>query len=64
MLASVEGPGDHDTLPTVLDLQLKKISRLVADDAAVGKEFPDLVSLFQADVQRLQTHAATLTITC
>ena len=63
VLASVEGPGDHDTLPTVLDLQLKKISRLVADDAAVGKEFPDLVSLFQADVQRLQTHAATLTIT-
>ena len=41
VLASVEGPGDHDTLPSVLDLQLKKIARLVADDATIGKEFPD-----------------------
>jgi pimeloyl-ACP methyl ester carboxylesterase len=62
VLAGVEGPGDHDTLSSVLDLQLKKISRLVADDATVGKDFPDLVSLFQADVQKLQAHPATLTV--
>jgi pimeloyl-ACP methyl ester carboxylesterase len=63
VLAGVEGPGDHDTLPYVLDLQLKKISRLVAEDATVGKQVPDLVSVFQADVQKLQMHPATLTIT-
>jgi pimeloyl-ACP methyl ester carboxylesterase len=62
VLASVEGPGDHDTMPWVLDLQLKKIARLVATDPAVGKDFPDLVSLFQQDVQKLQAHPATLTI--
>ena len=45
VLASVEGRGDHDTLPSVLDLQLRKIARLVTDDATMGKEFPDLVAL-------------------
>ena len=63
VLASVEGPGDHSTMPWILDLQLKKISRLVAADPAVGRDFPDLVSLFQADIQKLQTHPAVLTIT-
>lgn len=63
VLASVEGPGDHDTMPWILDLQLKKIARLVAADPAVGKDFPDLVSLFQTDIRKLQTHPATLTIT-
>lgn len=63
VLASVEGPGDHDTMPWILDLQLKKIARLVAADPTAGKEFPDLVSLFQTDVRKLQTHPAILTIT-
>lgn len=63
VLAGTEGPGDHGTLPFVLDLQLKKIARLAAEDAKLGKDFPDLVSLFQADVHKLQTHPATLTIT-
>jgi len=63
VLASVEGPGDHDTMPWILDLQLKKIARLVAADPTVGKDFPDLISLFQADIKKLQTHPATLTIT-
>jgi pimeloyl-ACP methyl ester carboxylesterase len=62
VLAGVEGPGDHDTLSSVLDLQLKKVSRLVADDATVGKDFPDLVSLFQTDVQKLLAHPALLTV--
>jgi pimeloyl-ACP methyl ester carboxylesterase len=63
VLASVEGPGDHDTMPWILDLQLKKIARLVAADPTVGKDFPDLFSLFEADIMKLQTHPATLTIT-
>ena len=63
VLASVEGPGDHDTMPWILDLQLKKIARLVAADPAVGREFPDLVSLFQADLQKLEAHPAKLSIT-
>ena len=61
VLASVEGPGDHGGLPSVLDLQLKKIARLVASDATVGKEIPDLVSLFQHEVQRLEKQAAAVT---
>lgn len=63
VLASVEGPGDHDTSPSVLDLQLRKIARLVASDPSLGKGVPDLVSLFQADVGRLDGQAATVTIT-
>ena len=63
VLASVEGPGDHDTMPWILDLQLKKIARLVAAGPVVGKDFPDLVSLFQTDIMKLQTHPATVTIT-
>ena len=63
VLASVEGPGDHDTMPWVLDLQLKKIARLAAADSTVGKDYPDLVSLFQADIQKFKTHPAVLTIT-
>jgi pimeloyl-ACP methyl ester carboxylesterase len=63
VFASVEGPGDHDTMPWVLDLQLKKIARLVAADPTLGKDFPDLVSLFQEDIQKLHAHPATLTIT-
>jgi pimeloyl-ACP methyl ester carboxylesterase len=63
VLASVEGPGDHDTLPFVLDLQLKKIARLVASDPRMGTEVPDLVSLFHEDVGGLEKQAATVTIT-
>jgi pimeloyl-ACP methyl ester carboxylesterase len=63
VLAGVEGPGDHGTAPTVLDLQLKKIAYLVASDPAVGKEIPDLVSLFQHDADRLDDHPVELTIT-
>jgi len=63
VLAGVEGPGDHGTAPTVLDLQLKKIADLVAHDSAVGKETADLVSLFQHDAEMLDAHPAQLTIT-
>ena len=62
-LASVEGPGDHDTMPWILDLQLKKIAGLVAADPAVGKDYPDLISLFETDIKKLQAHPAALTIT-
>jgi pimeloyl-ACP methyl ester carboxylesterase len=63
VLASVEGPGDHDTMPWILDLQLKKIARLVDADPTARKDFPDLVSLFQTDIRKLQAHPAILTIT-
>lgn len=63
VLASVEGPGDHASLPTAFDLQLMKMSHLVASDAAVGKETPDLVSLFRKDVEMLEKQPATVTIT-
>jgi pimeloyl-ACP methyl ester carboxylesterase len=63
VLASVEGPGDHGTLPAVVDLQLRKIARLAAADAKVGSEYPDLAGLLQADMERLKTHPATLTVT-
>ena len=63
VLAGVEGPGDHDTAPMVLDLQLKKMAYLVASDPGLGKEIPDLVSLFQQDAERLDDHPVELTIT-
>lgn len=63
VLAGTEGPGDHGTSPFVLDLQLKKLARLVAADPALGKEIPDLVALFQADVAKLQKQPASLTVT-
>ena len=63
VLAGIEGPGDHGTMPWLLDLQLKKIARLVALDPTVGKEYPGLVSLFQEDINRLLTRPAVLTIT-
>ena len=62
-LASVEGPGDHGTMPSVFDLQLKKISRLVASNTAIGKDVPDLVALFQHDAERLDRQPATITAT-
>ncbi len=63
VLASVEGPGDHGTAPTVLDLQLKKIAYMAASDSGIGKDIPDLVSLFQHDAERLNDHPVDLTIT-
>lgn len=60
-LAAVEGPGDHDTMSSVLDLQLQKISRLVANDSA--QKIPDLVSVFRDDIEKLRTQPATLTVT-
>jgi len=63
VLAGVEGPGDHGTSPSILDLQLKKIARLAAGDPNTGKEFPDLLALFQQDVEQLNRHPVTVTIT-
>jgi pimeloyl-ACP methyl ester carboxylesterase len=67
-LAGAEGPGDHDTTPSVSDLQLQKISDLVASSANVGqgkekeKAAPDLVSLFRQDRELLQKQPASITI--
>jgi len=58
VLASVEGPGDHGTMPTVLDIQLEKISRLAA-----GKEAPDLTLLFRQDAETMDKEPVVITIT-
>ena len=63
VLASVQPPGTHGSLPSVLDLQLEKIGHLAANDATMGKETPDLVSLFKQDVDRLNKRPVVLKIT-
>src|SRR5262249_261447 len=63
VLASVEGPGDHGSSSGVVDIQLKKIARLVESDPTMGKEVPDLMALFREDVERLEKHPVVLTVT-
>jgi pimeloyl-ACP methyl ester carboxylesterase len=68
VLAGVEGPGDHGTvdyrtMPGILDLQLRKIGRLVAVDPAWSKAVLDLSALFQEDVVLLEKHPLSVTVT-
>lgn len=63
VLSGTEGPGDHGTMPNVFDLQLKKIARLVADDATMGRDVPDAAALFHQDLQKLQKQPSKITIT-
>jgi pimeloyl-ACP methyl ester carboxylesterase len=63
VLAGVSNPGDTGSKTANLDLQLRKIARLAAADPTMGKETPDLVALFERDIQKLKTAPLHVTIT-
>jgi pimeloyl-ACP methyl ester carboxylesterase len=62
VLAATRGPDDALLLPSTLDIQVKKLSRIVADDPAVGKLVPDMDALLRQLLDQLAAKPITLTI--
>ena len=63
VLAGTQGPDDNLLLPETLDLLLKKISRLAAEDAAVNKSVPDFAVIVEQLLNTFDKHPITLTVT-
>lgn len=61
VLAGTKGPDDAFSLPSTLDLQLRKLSRLAANDPTIGKEVQDLYSLTKQVLEQLERDPVTLT---
>ncbi len=63
ILASVQGPDQDLKLPIVAEFGLKRLARLVADDASVNGEVPDLISALQKALARLEQQPAEIPLT-
>lgn len=53
VLCGVEGLDETHKLPLDMDVQFRKVSRMVADDPRVGSYVPDMVALYQRVVEKL-----------
>jgi pimeloyl-ACP methyl ester carboxylesterase len=53
VLAGIEGPNQTHKLPLNMDIQFRKLARMVADDPAVGRRVPDLTALYERVLERL-----------
>jgi pimeloyl-ACP methyl ester carboxylesterase len=62
VLAGVRGPDQVLMLPSDLDLQLRRISYLAAQDPTVGREVPDLVADLKQVLRHLEHHPATVMV--
>lgn len=62
VLSGVEGPDHTWKLPLMLDVQLEKLSLLVARDERVGPQVPDLVALLRRVLARLEREPVLVTI--
>jgi len=63
ILASVQGPDQDLKLPIVAEFGLQRLARLVADDASVHGEVPDLISALQKALARLEQQPAEIPLT-
>jgi len=62
-LAGTRGPDHAWTLPSALDLQLKRVSRLVASDSTYANELPNLEGTVRRILDTLAWNAASLEVT-
>ncbi len=53
VLAGVENLDETHKLPLNMDVQFRKLSRIVADDPVIGADVPDLVSLYKRVIEKL-----------
>lgn len=53
VMIGTEGPDDTCKPPWSMDVQLDKLAKLVAEDAQIGKQIPDLVALYDRAAARL-----------
>ncbi|HKR00279.1 MAG TPA: alpha/beta hydrolase, partial [Pyrinomonadaceae bacterium] len=62
VLAATEGPDNLLALPTVWDGNIKKLSYLASQDAAINKTVPDLEALYRRVLDKLERSPAALSI--
>jgi pimeloyl-ACP methyl ester carboxylesterase len=62
VLANTAGLNDMRKLPLVSDLQIAKLSALVARDPAISREVPDMAGLLRRVISRLERTPLPLTI--
>ena len=63
VLASTRGPDNLLKLPSVWDSQIRRLSRLVAEDSNVGRIVPDMEAMMRRVMERLERNPVTVTIT-
>lgn len=63
VLAGTRGPDHVWALPSTLDLQLKRLGRLVASDSTYASELPDLEGAVRRILDRLAWRAASIEVT-
>ena len=62
VLVGTEGPSHTWKLPSTLDLQLRKISRLAAQDPAIAAQVPDMMALLRQVLAQLEREPVTVTV--
>ena len=63
VLASTRGPDHLLKLPSVWDSQIRRLSRLAAEDSNVNGIVPDMVALMRRVLDRLERNPVTVTVT-
>ena len=63
VLASTRGPDNLLKLPSVWDSQIKRLSRLAAEDSNVGRIVPDMEALMRRLLERLERTPVAVAVT-
>ena len=63
VLVGTEGPDHTDKLPGTSDESIKRLSKIVAQDAEIGNKMPDLAGTLKRVLDRLEKQPVTVTIT-
>jgi pimeloyl-ACP methyl ester carboxylesterase len=63
VLASTRGPDNLLKLPSVWDSQIRRLSRLAAEDSNVGRIVSDMDSLMRRVMERLERNPVPITVT-
>ena len=63
VLASTRGPDNLLKLPSVWDEQIRRLSRLAAEDSNLGRIVPDMEALMRRVMDRLDRNPVTVTVT-
>ena len=62
VLIGTEGPDHTQKLPSTLDMQLRKISALAAQDPAINRDVPDMLTLLQRVLKKLDAKPMEVTV--
>ena len=63
ILIGTEGPDHTDKLPNTSDESIKRLAKIVAQDAEIGSKMPDLAGTLKRVFDRLEKQPVTVTIT-